>query len=48
MKIVTQLRAVGETNPSEELARISSLMHQYVIPNGTFTSPILTPEIDTG
>jgi hypothetical protein len=32
----TQLRAAGETIPDEDLARISPLMHQHVIPNGTY------------
>jgi hypothetical protein len=36
MKIVTQLRAAGETISDEDLARISQLMHQHVIPNGTY------------
>jgi hypothetical protein len=36
MKIVTQLRAVGETIADEDLARISPLMYQHVIPNGTY------------
>jgi hypothetical protein len=36
MKVVTQLQAVGETIPDEDLARISLLMHQHVIPNGTY------------
>jgi hypothetical protein len=36
LKIVTQLRAVGEAIPDEDLARISPLMHQHVIPNGKY------------
>jgi hypothetical protein len=36
MKIVTQLRAAGETIADEDLVRISPLMHQHVIPNGTY------------
>ena len=36
MKIVTQLRAAGETIADEDLARISPLMYQHVIPNGTY------------
>ena len=41
MKIVTQLRAAGEAVLDEELVHISPLLHQHVIPNGTyrFTSP---------
>jgi TnpA family transposase len=35
-KIITQLRAVGETIADEDLARISPLMYQHVIPNGTY------------
>jgi TnpA family transposase len=35
-KIFTQLRAAGETIADEDLARISPLMHQHVIPNGTY------------
>jgi TnpA family transposase len=35
-KIVTQLRAAGETIADENLVRISPLMHQHVIPNGTY------------
>ena len=35
-KIVTQLRAAGETVADEDLARISPLMHRHVIPNGTY------------
>jgi TnpA family transposase len=35
-KIVTQLRTAGETIMDEDLARISPLMHQHVIPNGTY------------
>jgi len=40
-KIITQLRAAGETIVDEDLARISPLMYQHVIPNGTyhFSSP---------
>jgi len=36
MKIVTELRAAGETIADEDLARITPLMHQHVIPNGTY------------
>jgi TnpA family transposase len=36
MKIVTQLRAGGEAIADDDLARISPLMHQHVIPNGTY------------
>jgi hypothetical protein len=36
MKIVTQPRAAGETMPDEDLVRISPLMRQHVIPNGTY------------
>jgi Tn3 transposase DDE domain len=36
MKIITELRAGGETILDEDLARISPLMHQHVIPNGTY------------
>ena len=36
MKIITQLRAAGEAIADEELARISPLMYQHVIPNGTY------------
>jgi hypothetical protein len=35
-KIVTLLRGAGETIVDEDLARISPLMHQHVIPNGTY------------
>ena len=35
-KIITQLQATGETIADEDLARISLLMHQHVIPNGTY------------
>jgi len=34
-KIVTQLRG-DETIADEDLARVSPLMHQHVIPNGTY------------
>jgi TnpA family transposase len=34
--IVTQLRAAGETIADEDLTRISPLIHQHVIPNGTY------------
>jgi hypothetical protein len=36
MKTVTELRAAGETILDEDLTRISPLMHQHVIPNGTY------------
>jgi hypothetical protein len=36
MKIITQLRAAGETIADEDLARISPLMYQHVVPNGTY------------
>ena len=39
MQIVTQLRAAGDTIPNEDPARISPLMHQHVIPNGTYHFP---------
>jgi len=35
-KMVTLLRGAGETIADENLARISPLMHQHVIPNGTY------------
>lgn len=35
-KIVTQLRVGGENIADEDLARISPLMYQHVIPNGTY------------
>ena len=35
-KIVTLLRGTGETIVDEDLGRISPLMHQHVIPNGTY------------
>jgi hypothetical protein len=35
-QIVTQLRAAGETILDEDLVWISPLMHQHVIPNGTY------------
>src|SRR5215469_7398859 len=35
-KIVTLLRGTGGTIADEDLARISPLMHQHVIPNGTY------------
>ena len=35
MKIIAQLRTAGETIVDEDLARISPLMYQHVIPNGT-------------
>ena len=35
-KIVNLLRAAGETIADEDLARISPLMYQHVIPNGTY------------
>jgi class 3 adenylate cyclase len=36
INIVTQLRTAGETIPDQDLARISPLMRQHVIPNGTY------------
>ena len=36
IKIITELRAAGETVLDEDLTRISPLMHQHVIPNGTY------------
>ena len=36
MKIITELRAAGETIVDEDLTRISPLMYQHVIPNGTY------------
>jgi TnpA family transposase len=47
-KIVTQLRAAGETVPDEDLARISPLMHQHVIPNGTYRFAAPKPANDVG
>jgi hypothetical protein len=53
-KIVTQLRAAGETIVDEDLARISPLMHQHVIPNGTYhfagtnTTSIICHDITDG
>jgi hypothetical protein len=40
-KIVNLLRGAGDTIADEDLARISPLRHQHVIPNGTyhFTRP---------
>ena len=35
-KIVTLLRGAGETFDDEDLARISPLMQQHVIPNGAY------------
>ena len=32
----SQLQAAGETILDEDLARISPLMYQHVIPNGTY------------
>jgi hypothetical protein len=34
--IITHLRATGETITDEDLTRISPLIHQHVIPNGTY------------
>jgi hypothetical protein len=36
MKIVSQLRAISETIMDEDLTRISPLMYQHIIPNGTY------------
>jgi TnpA family transposase len=36
MKIIAQLRTASKTIVDEDLARISPLMHQHVIPNGTY------------
>jgi TnpA family transposase len=36
MRIITQLRASGETITAEELARISPMAFSHVIPNGTY------------
>jgi hypothetical protein len=36
MKIITELRAASETILDEDLNRISPMMHQHVIPNGTY------------
>ncbi len=36
MKIITQLRAASENIVDEDRARISPLMYQHVIPNGTY------------
>jgi len=38
-KIVTQFRAAGHDVQEEHLARISPLLHQHVIPNGTYRFP---------
>jgi TnpA family transposase len=48
MRIVTQLRAAGETIPDEDLARISPLIHQHVIPNGTYHFARSNPGDDSG
>ncbi len=48
MKIVTQLRAAGETIPDEDLARISPLMHQHVFPTEPIILPVLTWETTVG
>ena len=48
LKIITQLRAAGKTIPDENLARISPLMHQHVIPNGTYHFDRLTQETTLG
>jgi hypothetical protein len=45
MKIVTQLRAAGETIVDKDLARISPLMDHHVILNGTYHLPVLTWEM---
>ncbi len=46
-KIVTLLRAAGETIATEDMTRISPLLYQHVIPNGTyhFTRPKLMDEV---
>ena len=36
MKIVNQLRAAGETIVDEDLLRISPMMYQHIIPDGTY------------
>ena len=36
MKIITELRAAGETILDEDRARISPLMYPHLIPNGTW------------
>lgn len=36
MKRIAQLSASGETIADEDLVRISPLMYQHVIPNGTY------------
>jgi hypothetical protein len=46
MKIITELRAAGETILDEDLTRISPLMHQHVIPNGTYHFARSKPEDD--
>jgi len=46
MKTITELRATGETILDEDLTRISPLMHQHVIPNGTYHFPRSKPEDD--
>jgi TnpA family transposase len=45
-KIITQLRGAGETIVDEDLARISPLMYQHVIPNGTYQIARSTPRDD--
>ena len=35
-EILTQLQAVGEVMPAEDLARVSPLAYAHVIPNGTY------------
>jgi hypothetical protein len=47
MKIMTQLRAAGEAIADEDLARISPLMYQHVIPNGTYHFSRAEPRDDT-
>ena len=36
MQIIAQLRASGETISDEDLTRVSPLMYQHIIPNGTY------------
>jgi hypothetical protein len=46
MKIVSQLRAGGATIADEDLARVSPLMYQHVIPNGTYHFARPKPEYE--
>ena len=42
-ELVTQLRTAGHEVQDEHLARISPLLHQHVIPNGTYRFPASKP-----